>query len=288
VKAQRSRAQGRIHALMQLRAERAARRDRVGQATLRLAEAERSGVKVVEAEKVSFSYRDGRVLVKDFSTLITRRDEIGLIGPNGSGETTLVRLLLGELAPTAGTLKHGTDLEVVHFDQFRGQIDDNKTVADNVAGGATTVTVEGRSRHVISYLQDDPLLARPGPARPARVLSGGERNRGCSSRGSSPSRQTRSVMDEPTNDLDAETLSNLLEDLLVEYKGALIVVSHDRDFLDNVVTSSLVFEGDGRIEEYVGHQVLSDWIREREKATIRAAAAAAAAAGPASRSAPTG
>ncbi len=273
VKAQRSRAQGRIHALMQMRAERAARRDRVGQATLRLAEAERSGVKVVEAEKLSFSYPDGRVLVKDFSTLITRGDKIGLIGPNGAGKTTLVRLLLGELAPTSGTLKHGTNLEVVYFDQFRGQIDDNKTVADNVAGGATTVTVEGRSRHVISYLQD--FLFSPDRARtPARVLSGGERNRLLLARLFTKPANVL-VMDEPTNDLDAETL-DLLEDLLVEYKGTLIVVSHDRDFLDNVVTSSFVFEGDGRIEEYVGGY--SDWLREREKAAARAAAAATAAA----------
>jgi ATP-binding cassette subfamily F protein uup len=273
VKAQRSRAQGRIHALMQMRAERAERRDRVGQATLRLAEAERSGVKVVEAEKISFAYPDGRVLVKDFSTLITRGDKIGLIGPNGSGKTTLVRLLLGELAPSSGTLKHGTNLEVVYFDQFRGQIDDNKTVADNIAGGATTVTVEGRSRHVISYLQD--FLFSPDRARtPARVLSGGERNRLLLARLFTKPANVL-VMDEPTNDLDAETL-DLLEELLVEYKGTLIVVSHDRDFLDNVVTSSLVFEGDGRIEEYVGGY--SDWLREREKAAARAAAASAAAA----------
>ncbi len=272
VKAQRSRAQGRIHALMQMRAERAERRDRVGQATLRLAEAERSGVKVVEAEKISFAYPDGRVLVKDFSTLITRGDKIGLIGPNGSGKTTLVRLLLGELAPSSGTLKHGTNLEVVYFDQFRGQIDDNKTVADNIAGGATTVTVEGRSRHVISYLQD--FLFSPDRARtPARVLSGGERNRLLLARLFTKPANVL-VMDEPTNDLDAETLY-LLEELLVEYKGTLIVVSHDRDFLDNVVTSSLVFEGDGRIEEYVGGY--SDWLREREKAAARAASASAAA-----------
>ena len=277
VKAQRSRAQGRIHALMQMRAERAARRDRVGQATLRLAEAERSGVKVVEAEKISFAYPDGRVLVKDFSTLITRGDKIGLIGPNGSGKTTLVRLLLGELAPSSGTLKHGTNLEVVYFDQFRGQIDDNKTVADNIAGGATTVTVEGRSRHVISYLQD--FLFSPDRARtPARVLSGGERNRLLLARLFTKPANVL-VMDEPTNDLDAETL-DLLEELLVEYKGTLIVVSHDRDFLDNVVTSSRVFEGDGRIEEYVGGY--SDWLREREKAAARAASASAAAAAAAS------
>jgi ATP-binding cassette subfamily F protein uup len=240
VKAQRSRAQGRIHALMQMRAERAARRDRVGQATLRLAEAERSGVKVVEAEKISFAYPDGRVLVKDFSTLITRGDKIGLIGPNGSGKTTLVRLLLGELAPSSGTLKHGTNLEVVYFDQFRGQIDDNKTVADNIAGGATTVTVDGRSRHVISYLQD--FLFSPDRARtPARVLSGGERNRLLLARLFTKPANVL-VMDEPTNDLDVETLSSL-ENALLEFPGCAVVITHDRWFLDRIATHILAYEG---------------------------------------------
>ncbi len=271
VKAQRSRAQGRIHALMQMRAERAARRDRVGNATLKLAEAERSGVKVVEAEGVSFSFPDGRPLVRDFSTVITRGDKIGLIGPNGAGKTTLVKLLLGQLTPTAGTLKHGTNLEVVYFDQFRAQIDDNKTVADNVADGNTTVTVDGRSRHVISYLQD--FLFAPDRARtPARVLSGGERNRLLLARLFTKPANVL-VMDEPTNDLDAETL-DLLEDLLVEYQGTLLVVSHDRDFLDNVVASTFVFEGDGHIGEYVGGY--TDWLKEKEKEAARAAAAALA------------
>ncbi len=282
VKAQRSRAQGRIHALMQMRAERAARRDRVGNATLKLAEAERSGVKVVEAEGVSFSFPDGRPLVRDFSTVITRGDKIGLIGPNGAGKTTLVKLLLGQLTPTAGTLKHGTNLEVVYFDQFRAQIDDNKTVADNVADGNTTVTVDGRSRHVISYLQD--FLFAPDRARtPARVLSGGERNRLLLARLFTKPANVL-VMDEPTNDLDAETL-DLLEDLLVEYQGTLLVVSHDRDFLDNVVASTFVFEGDGHIGEYVGGY--TDWLKEKEKEAARAAAAALAKAAAAEKSAPT-
>ncbi|MBL9207332.1 MAG: ATP-binding cassette domain-containing protein, partial [Opitutaceae bacterium] len=267
VKAQRSRAQGRIHALMKMREERAARRDRVGNATLKLAEAERSGVKVVEAEDVSFSFPDGRTLVRNFSTVITRGDKIGLIGPNGAGKTTLVKLLLGQLAPTSGELKHGTNLEVVYFDQFRAQIDDNKTVADNVADGNTTVTVDGRSRHVISYLQD--FLFAPDRARtPARVLSGGERNRLLLARLFTKPANVL-VMDEPTNDLDAETL-DLLEDLLVEYQGTLLVVSHDRDFLDNVVASTFVFEGDGRIGEYVGGY--SDWLKDKEKAAKAAAA----------------
>jgi len=274
VKAQRSRAQGRVHALMQMRAERAARRDRVGNATLRLAEAEKSGVKVVEADAMSFAFPDGRILVRDFTTVIARGDKIGLIGPNGAGKTTLVKLLLGQLAPTQGEIKHGTNLEVVYFDQFRDQIDDNKTVADNIADGNTTVTVDGRSRHVISYLQD--FLFTPDRARtPARVLSGGERNRLLLARLFTKPANVL-VMDEPTNDLDAETL-DLLEDLLVEYQGTLLVVSHDRDFLDNVVASSFVFEGDGRIGEYVGGY--TDWLKEKEKVVAKALAASRQTAG---------
>lgn len=274
VRAQRSRAQGRIHALMKMRAERAERRDRTGNVTLRLAEAERSGVKVVEANGISFSFdQDGPPVVKDFSTLITRGDKIGLIGPNGAGKTTLVKLLLGQLKPTSGEIKHGTQLEVVYFDQFRAQIDDNRTVADNIADGNETVTVDGRTRHVISYLQD--FLFAPDRARtPARVLSGGERNRLLLARLFTKPANVL-VMDEPTNDLDAETL-DLLEDLLVEYQGTLIVVSHDRDFLDNVVTSTFVFEGDGQIGEYNGGY--SDWVKEKEKAAVRAQQAAKAAA----------
>ncbi len=266
VKAQRSRAQGRIHALMKMRAERAARRERTGNVAMRLAEAERSGVKVVEADGISFAFGDGRPLVSDFTTLITRGDKIGLIGPNGAGKTTLIKLLLGELNPTSGEIKHGSGLEVVYFDQFRGQIDDNRTVADNIADGNETVTIDGRTRHVISYLQD--FLFAPDRARtPARVLSGGERNRLLLARLFTKPANVL-VMDEPTNDLDAETL-DLLEDLLVEYQGTLLVVSHDRDFLDNVVSSTMVFEGEGRIGEYVGGY--SDWLKEKEKAAAAAA-----------------
>lgn len=266
VKAQRSRAQGRIHALMKMRAERAARRERTGNVAMRLAEAERSGVKVVEADGISFAFGDGRPLVSDFTTLITRGDKIGLIGPNGAGKTTLIKLLLGELKPTSGEIKHGSGLEVVYFDQFRGQIDDNRTVADNIADGNETVTIDGRTRHVISYLQD--FLFAPDRARtPARVLSGGERNRLLLARLFTKPANVL-VMDEPTNDLDAETL-DLLEDLLVEYQGTLLVVSHDRDFLDNVVSSTMVFEGEGRIGEYVGGY--SDWLKEKEKAAAAVA-----------------
>jgi ATP-binding cassette subfamily F protein uup len=258
VRAQRSRAQSRINQLMLLRSERRARRERVGSVKLRLAEAERSGVKVIEAEDLTFAWPDGRVLVRDFSTVLIRGDKIGIIGPNGVGKTTLIKLLLGEIAPTSGTVTHGTNLEVVYFDQLRDQIENERTVADNIANGNQTVTIEGRTRNVISYLQD--FLFAPDRARtPAGVLSGGERNRLLLARLFTKPANVL-VMDEPTNDLDAETL-DLLEDLLVEYEGTLLLVSHDREFLDNVVTSTLVFEGDGRIGDYVGGY--ADWLRQR-------------------------
>ena len=270
VRAQRSRAQGRIHALMKMRAERSARRARVGNATLRLSEADRSGIKVIDVENMSFAYPDGRLIVRDFTTTLTRGDKIGIIGPNGSGKSTLIKLLLGQLQPTSGTITQGTQLAFVYFDQMRAQINDSKSVADNIADGNETVTIDGRTRHVISYLQD--FLFTPDRARtPARVLSGGERNRLLLARLFTKPANVL-VMDEPTNDLDAETL-DLLEDLLVEYSGTLLIVSHDRDFLDNVVTSTLVFEGDGRIGDYVGGY--ADWVKEKEKAATRAAAAAA-------------
>ena len=256
VRAQRSRAQSRINQLMQMRAERSARRERTGSVNLKLGEAERSGVKVIEMDKVSFSWGDARPLVRDFSTVITRGDKIGLIGPNGSGKTTLIKLLLGQIAPTSGVIKHGTNLEVVYFDQHRAQIDDKKTVADNIANGNATVTIDGRTRHVISYLQDF-LFTADRARTPAGVLSGGERNRLLLARLFTKPANVL-VMDEPTNDLDAETLE-LLEDLLVEYQGTLLLVSHDREFLDNVVTSTLVLEGDGRIGDYIGGY--SDWLR---------------------------
>ncbi len=258
VRAQRSRAQGRIHQLEAMRAERRERRERMGNVTLRLAESSRSGVKVVETEGVSFAYPDGRVLVKDFSTLIARGDKIGLIGPNGAGKTTLIKLLLGHLEPTEGTIKHGTNLEIVYYDQLRSKIDDAKSVADNIADGANTVTIDGRSRHVITYLQD--FLFSPDRARcPARVLSGGERNRLLLARLFTKPANVL-VLDEPTNDLDAETLE-LLENLLVEFQGTVLLVSHDREFLDNVVTSTFVFEEGARVAEYVGGY--ADWMRQR-------------------------
>ncbi len=276
VRAQRSRAVGRIHALQDMRAERLARRERQGNVKMTLSEANRSGVKVIEAQKLNFAYPDGRLLLREFDTLITRGDKIGLIGPNGSGKTTLIKLLLGQLKPTGGLLEHGTNLEVVYFDQLRAQIDDTKSVADNIANGNETVQVDGRTRHVISYLQD--FLFLPERARcPARVLSGGERNRLLLARLFTKPANVL-VLDEPTNDLDAETLE-LLENLLVEYQGTLLLVSHDREFLDNVVTSTFVFEGEGVVNEYVGGY--SEWFRirrQQQQAAAQAAAAAAAAA----------
>jgi ABC transport system ATP-binding/permease protein len=282
VKARRTRDMGRVARLKAMRTERSARREVSGTAKLQLADAGRSGVKVIDAEKLSFAYPGGAPLVRDFSTTLTRGDKLGLIGPNGAGKTTFIKLLLGQLTPTGGTLKLGTQLEVLYFDQMRAQIDGDKTVAENIADGNETVSVNGRSRHVISYLQD--FLFAPDRARtPARVLSGGERNRLLLARLFTKPANVL-VMDEPTNDLDAETL-DLLEDLLVEYEGTLIVVSHDRDFLDNVVTSTLVFEGEGRIGEYIGGY--SDWVAEKAKQAKRAEAVVVAAVSEPGRKAPT-
>jgi ABC transport system ATP-binding/permease protein len=269
VRAQRSRATARINALKAMRAEARARREGVGSAQLKLAEAERTGQKVIEAEKLSFAWPGSPVVVRDFSLVVQRGDKIGILGPNGAGKTTLIKLLLGQLGPSSGSVKLGTKLEVVYFDQLRAQIDDDKTVADNIANGNSTVTIEGRSRNVISYLQD--FLFEPGRARtPARVLSGGERNRLLLARLFTQPANVL-VMDEPTNDLDAETL-DLLEDLLVEFQGTLLLVSHDRAFLDEVVTSTLVFEGDGRIGDYVGGY--TDWQKEKKKQAARRAVGA--------------
>ncbi len=267
VRAQRSRATARINALKAMRAEARARREGVGSAQLKLAEAERTGQKVIDAEKLTFGWPGAPVVVRDFSLVVQRGDKIGILGPNGAGKTTLIKLLLGQLPPSSGSVKLGTKLEVVYFDQLRAQIDDDKTVADNIANGNSTVTIEGRSRNVISYLQD--FLFEPGRARtPARVLSGGERNRLLLARLFTQPANVL-VMDEPTNDLDAETL-DLLEDLLVEFQGTLLLVSHDRAFLDEVVTSTLVFEGDGRIGDYVGGY--TDWQNEKKKQAAKKAA----------------
>ncbi len=249
-----------------MRAERVARRDRAGQAKLTAQEADRSGFKVIACEGAGFRYQD-RWIVRDLTTRIERGDKIGIVGPNGAGKTTLLRLLLGQLAPQQGTVEQGTRLEIVYFDQLRAQLDDTMRVQDAVADGNATVTINGRNRHVISYLED--FLFEPTRARtPIKALSGGERNRLLLARLFTKPCNVL-VLDEPTNDLDAETLE-LLEDLLVEFGGTVLLVSHDRAFLNEVCTSLLVFEGDGKFADYIGGY--DDWQRER---AARAAAVAA-------------
>lgn len=272
VKAQRSRAQNRIHALEKMRAERAARRERTGTAKLTAQEADRSGFKVIECVNAGYRYdSEGRWIVRGLTTRIERGDKIGIVGPNGAGKTTLLRLLLGELAPTEGTIEQGSRLEVVYFDQLRAQLDETMRVQDAVADGNTTVTINGRTRHVISYLED--FLFEPARSRtPVKALSGGERNRLLLARLFTKPCNVL-VLDEPTNDLDAETLE-LLEDLLVEFGGTLLLVSHDRAFLNEVCTNLLVFEGEGRVTEYIGGY--DDWQKERERKTARAVMADAA------------
>ncbi len=268
IQARRTRNEGRVRGLDALRVERAARRERVGAVRMPQQEAERSGRLVVEARGVSFA-RGDRPIVRDADVTIMRGDRVGVIGPNGSGKTTLLRLLLGTLAPDSGTVRLGTNLDIAYFDQLREQLDPDTSVFDSVAGGAQTVMVAGSERHVNGYLQD--FLFGPDRARtPVRALSGGERNRLLLAR-----LFTRSfnllILDEPTNDLDIDTL-DLLEDRLLEYTGTLIVVSHDRAFLDAVVTGTLVFEGGGRVGEYAGGY--TDWVRQRPAPIVAPAAAA--------------
>jgi ATP-binding cassette subfamily F protein uup len=263
VKARRRRNEGRVRALKALRAERRARLEQVGNVRLLAQEAERSGKLVIDADGLSYAYAQ-QVVFADFQTVITRGDKIGVIGPNGCGKSTLLKVLLGQLAPGSGRVRHGTRLEPAYFDQMRTQLDENRSLQDNIADGSDKVIIDGRPRHIIGYLKD--FLFEPDRARsPVRVLSGGERNRLLLAKlFAKPANLL--VLDEPTNDLDLETLE-LLEDLLVGFKGTILLVSHDRAFLDNVVTSTLVFEGEGRITEYVGGY--EDWQRQRSANTSR-------------------
>ncbi len=257
IKARRTRNEGRVRALKELRRQRLARREQTGSAEMRLNEAERSGRLVIEAKGIGHSY-EGRPVIHDFSTVVMRGDKIGIIGPNGSGKTTLLNILLGTIVPLQGSVRMGTRLEVAYFDQHREQLDDGKSVVDNVGDGCDKVTVNGRTRHIIGYLED--FLFSPERARlPVKVLSGGERNRALLAKlFTKPSNVL--VLDEPTNDLDADTLE-LLEEMLMEYQGTVLLVSHDREFLNNIVTSTIVFEGGGRLVEYVGGY--DDWLRQR-------------------------
>ena len=265
IKARRTRNEGRVRALKALRNIRSERQERTGKVQLVIQEAQRSGALVCDTEDVTFSY-GGRDIIRDFSTTIMRGDKIGIIGPNGAGKTTLLRILLGQLQPQAGTVRLGTNLQIAYFDQLRHQLREDETVAENVGDGNDTIRFEGGSRHIIGYLQD--FLFTPERSRGlVKFLSGGERNRVLLAKlFTKPANVI--VLDEPTNDLDAETLE-LLEERLVDFPGTVLLVSHDREFLNNVVGSTIVFE-DGNVKEYVGGY--DDW--QRQRATRLAAEAA--------------
>lgn len=255
IKARRTRNEGRVRALEALRRERGERRELQGNAKFKLNSAENSGKIVAELEGISHSF-DERVVIRDFSTTVMRGDRIGLVGANGAGKSTLLKILLGKLTPQEGKVKHGSKMEVAYFDQLREHLDMNKNLIDNVSGGQDYIEINGKSKHVISYLSD--FLFTPDRIRtPAKALSGGEQNRAILAKVFSRPANVL-VLDEPTNDLDIETLE-LLEDILLKFEGTVLLVSHDRQFMDNVVTSLMVFEGDGVVNEYVGGY--SDWSR---------------------------
>ncbi len=258
IKARRTRNEGRVRALKALRIERSERRSAVGKVNLKIQEGQRSGNLIAEVEDVSFAY-DDQEIVRDFSTTIMRGDKVGLMGPNGAGKTTLLRVLLGQLKPQAGTVRTGTNIEIAYFDQLREQLDEEKTVQENVGEGSDTVGVDGNKQHVIGYLQN--FLFTPERTRtPVKFLSGGERNRILLAKlFCKPANVI--VLDEPTNDLDTETLE-MLEERLIEFAGTVLLVSHDRAFLNNVVTSTIVFEPSG-VKEYVGGY--DDWQRQRQQ-----------------------
>jgi len=258
IKARRTRNEGRVRALKRLRAQRSERREQTEMVRMQAQEIQQTGRRVIRAKNVSFAFDENHPIVSQFSAMIMRGDKVGLIGPNGAGKTTLLRILLGEIEPQTGTVKHGTHLKVAYFDQLHAQLDEEKTVEENVGEGSKTIQVNGRDKHVLGYLQD--FLFTPERSRgPIKRLSGGERNRLLLAKLFTKPANVL-VLDEPTNDLDAETLE-LLEELLLNYQGTVLLVSHDRDFLNNVVTSSLVFEGNGRVKEYAGGY--DDWLNQR-------------------------
>jgi ATP-binding cassette subfamily F protein uup len=256
IKARRTRNEGRARALDKMRDERANRISRDGNARIHIEEAEQSGKKVIRARNVSYRFTD-EPLIEGFSTRIMRGDRIGILGNNGVGKTTLLKLLLGQIEPQSGTIKHGTNMQIGYFDQLRETLDPEKSVAENVGDGRTYIKINGQERHIIGYLKGF-LFSPKRSMTPVKSLSGGERNRIILAKlFTQPANLL--VLDEPTNDLDMETLE-VLEDRLTQYNGTLIVVSHDREFLDNVVTSTLVFEEDGSVQEYVGGY--NDWLRQ--------------------------
>jgi ATP-binding cassette subfamily F protein uup len=275
VKARRTRNEGRVRALEKMRSERTERRSRESNVRMSIQEAQRSGTLVAELDDVTFGYA-GRTIIEKFSSTILRGDKVGIFGPNGAGKTTLLRLLLGKLEPTSGKARLGTNLQIAYFDQLREQLNEEASVQENVGDGYDTVTIAGKARHVIGYLEE--FLFSPQRSRTqVKFLSGGECNRVLLAKlFAKPANVI--VLDEPTNDLDAETLE-LLEDRLVQFQGTVLVVSHDRAFLNNVVTSTIVYEGD-EVNEYVGGY--DDWLRQRKARTRNEAAAKTLAASPTS------
>ena len=258
VLARRTRNEGRVRSLEKMREQRQNRREVPGQARMQLQEAETSGRMVIKAKNISFA-DDEQPIIQGLSTTIMRGDKVGVIGPNGSGKTTLLRVLLGQLEPQEGSVRHGTRLQVAYFDQLHAELNEEMTVQDNVSGGSETVMVGGQKKHILGYLQE--FLFTPDRARSlVKRLSGGERNRLLLARLFTRPANVL-LMDEPTNDLDSDTL-DLLEEILTDYQGTLLMVSHDRDFLNNVVTSTLVLEGDGRVKEYTGGY--DDWLAQRK------------------------
>jgi ATP-binding cassette subfamily F protein uup len=256
IKARRTRNEGRVKALMQMREERAKRLSPERGARIHIEEAERSGRKVIRAKNVGFRF-DDEPLIENFSIKIMRGDRIGILGNNGVGKTTLLRLLLGDIEPQSGTIKRGTNLEIGYFDQLRETLDEEKSVADNVGGGRTYIKLNGKDRHIVGYLKGF-LFSPKRSMMPVKALSGGERNRIILAKLFTQAANLL-ILDEPTNDLDMETLE-VLEQRLTDYSGTLIIVSHDREFMDNVVTSTIVFEQNGEVREYVGGY--SDWLRQ--------------------------
>lgn len=257
IKARRTRNEGRVRSLQKMRSAFQARRQKIGYVRLQVQEAERTGKLVIETRSVSFSYGQTPI-VRGFSTVIMRGDKVGIIGPNGVGKSTLLKILLKEVSPETGSVRHGTNLQFVYFDQLRAQLDEQKTVRENIVAGNDFIIFNGQKRHAISYLQD--FLFSPERCRtPVRVLSGGEKNRLLLAKLFTQPANVL-VLDEPTNDLDAETLE-LLEELIFEYQGTLLLVSHDRAFLNNVVTSTIVFEGNSQVVEYAGGY--DDWLSQR-------------------------
>lgn len=256
IKARRTRNEGRVRALKALRVERSQRREQIGKAQFALAAGEQSGKLVAELNQVSYRWGE-KTIVSDFSTLVVRGDRIGLVGANGAGKSTLLKLILGELEPQAGSIRRGTNLQIAYFDQLRDQLDLDKNAVDNIAEGREFIDVDGKSKHIFSYLSDF-LFSGERARTPLRALSGGERNRVLLAKLFSKSANLL-VLDEPTNDLDVETLE-LLEEILTEYSGTVLLVSHDRAFLNNLVSSVIAFEGDGQVREYVGGY--DDWLRQ--------------------------